>query len=390
VSRLRPFLRLLAAVPCAVLIRLLRPLVLVRLAVIPASRFGHFVRNLEIYVARRRLGIEPRAFDVFYLDSPVSNQVLATMWRRVLTITPFARDVDRVSRRLPGAAAHRFTVWRADATRPYPARDPDGAMLRTSPALQFTASELRRGRDELAALGIPPGAPYVCIHARDSAYQEYILPNKERPVPFHDVTVESYLPAAEELTRRGYHVLRMGARVKRPLVTSNPAIIDYASLARSEFLDLYISATCAFFLGSGTGLFNVPLVFRRPVALANLVNFEFVCTWMPNYTFITKTLWHRAERRTLTFSEMLRPEISRDLRFRYDEAGIEVVENSADEIVALAVEIDERRRGIWSATEADEARQQRFWSLWERGEINTIFNARIGTAFLRQHEALVR
>ena len=45
-----------------------------------------------------------------------------------------------------------------------------------------------------------------------------------------------HFPSLEELTKRGYFVLRMGSKVKDKLNTNNPKILDYANMEiRSDF-----------------------------------------------------------------------------------------------------------------------------------------------------------
>ena len=69
--------------------------------------------------------------------------------------------------------------------------------------------------------------------------------------------------------------------------------------------------------------------------------------------------------------------------------GIEVIENTPEEILAVAVEMDERLKGIWRTTEEDEELQRRFWSLSKPSELNRVFVARIGAEFLRQNRELL-
>jgi len=187
----------------------------------------------------------------------------------------------------------------------------------------------------------------------------------------------------------------MGAAASEPFTSSEARIIDYASTARDDFLDIFLCAHCHFYCGDGGGLFNVPLIFRRPIATVNYVHLAFMTSWNPYDLFIPKTLWLRSEKRWLTLREILESEIG---RFKYDaqyaEHGIEVVDNTPDEITALAIEMEERLCGTWQTTEEEEELQRRFWTIYR--ETNALYRdatvqtrRRIGAEFLRQHRELL-
>ena len=96
---------------------------------------------------------------------------------------------------------------------------------------------------------------------------------------YRDPDIHDYVATVEELARRGYCTARMGATVKEPLQTTNTMIIDYATKGRTEFLDIYLGAKCYFYLGDPCGLDAIPMVFRRPLAMVNLVPLEYAPTW---------------------------------------------------------------------------------------------------------------
>ena len=74
----------------------------------------------------------------------------------------------------------------------------------------------------------------------------------------------------------------------------------------------------------------------------------------------------------------------------YEQLGIEIVENTPEEIKALAVEMDERLKGTWQTTKEDEELQRRFWSIYRPHSLfhGTIL-AHIGAEFLRQNRELL-
>lgn len=175
--------------------------------------------------------------------------------------------------------------------------------------------------------------------------------------------------------------------VKEALKVSNPMIIDYATNGhRNDFMDVYPGAKCSFFISSGTGIDGIPEIFRRPYMFVNLAPLERVHSWNANHLFIPKKYWLRGENRFITFREILNSGAGRFLKSEQFEAmGIELIENTPEEIAALAIEIDERLKGTWQTTKEDKELQRHFWSLYKPSELHDRIVSRIGAAFLRQH-----
>ena len=73
----------------------------------------------------------------------------------------------------------------------------------------------------------------------------------------------------------------------------------------------------------------------------------------------------------------------------FEQQGIELIENTSEEIRDVVIEMDERLNGTWETTEQDEEFQRQFWSLFKPNEKNTVFRCRTGTKFLRQNKDLL-
>jgi len=382
---------MLVALSVVLLIRLLRPALVVRFRRLRYDRIGHFAANTEVYLCERDAGLAggpKRSIDIFYCYGPVCNEQLRHMWGRVLRMWPgaLADPVDRLNRLLPGGDAH-VVAWRDDH-----ARDIHNLLDRCPAHLSFLPEEELKGRACLKAMGVPEGAKFVCFHARDSAYLESTDPGIDcRLHNYRDSDINNYVLAAEELTRLGYYAIRMGAVVKQALQVTDDRIIDYATNGhRSDFMDIYLGAHCAFFISSGTGIDAIPEVFRRPYAFVSLVPLEYASTWNSDHIFIPKKYWLVNEGRFMTFLEIITSGAGRFLwSEQYAARGIELIENRPDEIAALAMEMESRLKGTWDATEEDEELQHRFWSVYPRSELHGRIVSRIGTDFLRENKELL-
>ena len=376
----------LPLVPVVVFIRLLRPLVLIRFGLLISSRIGHYAANTEIYLCGRDAGLQPKhAFDIFFEQETVCNRQLKKMWERsrALRVWSFSRALYFANKLLPGSKKHTIPI-QSD-------RDIHGLIDSTPGHLSFTPEEERKGREELNKLGIPDNAGYICFHGRNPYYLKKVFPSWD--FSYHDyldVDIRNFIPAVEELCRRGNFLVRTGAVVKEPLEIVHPMIIDYAWNHRSDFLDVYLAANCRFYLLSPTGIYAVAEIFRRPGAFVNVASVEYVVSWARNTLSIFKKYWLIKERRFMTFREILDSGAGRFVyRRQFEQLGIELIENTPEEITALAIEMDERLNGTWQTTEEDEELQQRFWSLYKASELHGKIVSRIGTQFLRQHRHLL-
>lgn len=383
---------LILSIPLVIFIRMLSPFVVIRLGPIFSKRIGHFTITTELYLCEEDLNSRGlRTVDIFYYKpEPICNYQLKKMWDRRLNVSRFnniAYYVDRMNRYLPGSQRYLIPM------DPKKDIDTKGLLARTSPHLQFIHQEEEQGRKELFKMGIPEDASFICFHARDSAYLDNIYSDYNwRKHDFRDCNIQNYLPALEELTKRGYFVIRMGSVVKEALNTANPKIIDYATRYRTEFLDIYLSAKCRFFIGSASGIDHVATLFRRPVAYVNFIPLGRVHSWGLNDLFIPKNLWLRKESRFLTFPEILNSGIGQfgvAKSEKYGELGIDVIENMPEEITNLVIEMDDRLNGRWQTKEEDEELQRCFWLLFKNSKFHRKITIRIGADFLRQNQELL-
>lgn len=357
------------AIPVVVVIRLIRPWLLVRMGGLISSRLGHFAANTELHLCEMDADINvPRQHyvDFFYMAyDPICNQQLAIMWKRVLPILPswFMAPIDWVNRLIPGGSIHEI------GNNTQHDRDVHNLLDRFPPHLKFTEEELARGENGLQALGIPPGSPFVCLTVRDSAYLaqfrsdgNYVYSHDEH----RDCNVQNFVLAAEELANRGYFVIRMGAKVRESMESSHTMVIDYATNGmRNDFMDIYLGAKCWFCISVGTGFDAVPYIFRRPIVYVNFVPLGYLLTFRAQFLGLIKHHYAVAENRELTLCEIFSYGIGLSLLASdYDSKGIKLRENTPEEIRDLVVEMEERLNGTWVAHPDDEILQKRFREMY--------------------------
>jgi putative glycosyltransferase (TIGR04372 family) len=181
----------------------------------------------------------------------------------------------------------------------------------------------------------------------------------------------------------------MGQVVKEPLPPISPQVIDYATYHRSDFGDMYLVAKCKFFLGSSGGILAVSYIFNTPVAHTNIIPLRHI-PFEKHDIFIPKKLWNIEQERWFTFPEII--DSGMDIWTNaewFRDGGVQVVENTSEEVLSIAKEMHARLDGTWVTTEEDEHLQQQFKNLFPPSHHCHGFPARIGADFLRQNKELL-
>ncbi len=407
-SQLAKWFLVAAAIPFVIGMRVLRPIVVIRLGPLDIGRIGAMC-SADWYLAECGGGMyNKKYFDVFYFTKStgvISNHQWLKMWKRVLRVSPFwkfTHILDKVNRRLPGFGTH--IIPRNDAVprygQEYKGLETARCVLNyKKSSIAFTSAEETFGQEALLQLGIPEGKPFICFHARDSAYLKTTFSKRDWSYhDFRDSDIENYLLAVGNLAQQGYYALRMGSVVGKKIECDHYHAIDYAlNGKRTEFLDIYLGAKCQFFLCSDTGMSTIPEVFRRPVVYVNWVPLlRLPSFYALNGLIIPKKFYLRKEQRFLTFKEILESEMgSASLGEIFEKSGVELIENTPEEIASVALEMDKRLKGKWVESEEDRLLQESFWDLFDSSCYNStglypIRSAiRIGADFLRQNKFLV-
>lgn len=180
---------------------------------------------------------------------------------------------------------------------------------------------------------------YVCLHIRlyeDQGPYAYDLEKETDPRGIQKL--ENYLPVVELLTKRGYQVVRMGARNERRL----PDIcgyVDYANFSLQNIVnDLYMVSGSAFFIGSKSGTDAFAALFRKP-----LLGLNYTCLnsmlGLPELRFCPKRIVDRSGR-ALSLSEMLNHEVYYSQGPEaYNNAGLRTVDLTSEELVEATEEM---------------------------------------------------
>lgn len=369
-------------VPVALLLALFNKIspVPFKIYLLRVERVGQMAGNQEEILCELYHGLRPREFRVFVHRDKPSNMVLYTMLNRVIPCRQIFLPLFDVCNKLGGLGVSDTSMHSITG------RDPLQLIKNTPQHVEFTEAELREARQDCRAAGIAPEKPFIAVLGRDTAYLESINEPTDNE-SYRNVDINTFIPALEYLAE-DHQVVRLGSIVRDRMNTTHPNIFDYPfSGKRTEMLDVFLSAKCRFFFSVGTGLDAIAAYnFRLPVLYVNYIPIQYLTELKHNAIFIFKRLWNTKENRYFTLTEIL----STDIQHGYtpsmlDPLNVEVRDNTPEEILAVACEMNERLNGTWQTTEEDEELQRRFWAKFREISGDFPCEARVGAAFLREN-----
>lgn len=261
---------------------------------------------------------------------------------------------------------------------------------------KLTEDEEKEGHAKMEAMNLH--TPFVCISSRDSKYLATLYPDRDCSYHnYRDSDINKLKLTVEYLGEKGIKTVRMGRDVQGKVDFDN--CIDYANEYYDELLDIILSKECKFYLGDPHGLSFLPMVLNRPVALKNFIPVFLdseAFPYHPNNLYIFKKYFKKDENRFLSMWEMM--QIEKKVKYdgnKYREFGVEVIENSEEEILDLTVEMNARLDGEWVETPQDRELQRKYQSIyqaWCKQEHyldSATLHFNVGTIFLRKNAFLL-
>ena len=350
------------------------------------QRIGHLALEGDCFLREHILntGRPPVAVMVEPAHGGFANPVMAEYLSRYVTIIPRITRGDLVDKALveAGYAVHTapYAVAMYETARAF---DVYRRWGKRAPLFALTPGDRAAAAAFLRSAGVPAGAWFVCMHARARGYS----PSDEHWHTHRNVDIADYGAAIDHIVSRGGWCIRMGDPTMEPMAPQ-AQVIDYArSPQKSPRLDIALTASCRFFLGCASGLYNVAAMFGRPSALANLTPLSGAYGLGVDDLAIPQGIVD-ARGRALHVAEVFASKVA-DYRlaeeFRAD--GLTPRNVAPVEIAALADEMMDRLDGAAVYTAGDEARQESFRGFLRPGNYAYGTNSRLGRDYLQAHLA---
>ena len=288
VRRFIKFVLLVGSLIVLAIMKLIQPFVKFQLCIVGFHRYGHLALEPEVFLAEQEVSRANKKFtrpvvNLWSLGPTAkqSNKYLARKWSERLTVVPswMVSALHDAGEFLP---ALKLVEPRLSIT------GSENGLDKTEPHLSFSNEETADGQRGLLEIGIDPRRPYVCLIVRDGGHYRSKGDIESSGYELINFNINDFASAAEALIAHGYQVVRMGSGSEQPFTNAPTGVIDYASSnRRSEFLDVYLAATCAFAISTQTGPDAVCMLFRRPVLYVDVTRYcQFffgskIATWTP-------------------------------------------------------------------------------------------------------------
>lgn len=354
------------------------------------TRIGHLCIEIDCFIKEGILNLRPQFVGVILAPGgKVANNHLMTYWRqyegKYITIikSPTACVL------LKALANNRITGY---SLVPYVCVTDKSASYVDivekyqgfPPLISLSKSDYKFGYSVLQKLGMPQDAYFVCVHCREDGYV-----SGENQL-YRNGDIMSFIPAIKYITENGGWVIRMGDSTMKHLPPMDH-VIDYAhSDEKSEQMDIFLCASCKFFLGCSSGLVSVAHIFGVPVVSVNSAPMSMLVGYRPDDISIPKLIWSDKEHRLLTFKEVFNSDIS---NFRFDnlyaDANVNVVDNTQEDIRAITIEMLAHLEGEITYSEEDEKLQISYKSMMNPSHYSFGTISRIGRDFLRKYKHLL-
>ena len=245
---------------------LLRPFVQVRFWPIYGDRIGHLIIETDIFISQIQHR-DPRVIYFCFFARTPANDFYAGLLKEKLKIVPT----------FLGEAGYVFQQTLFKKYYPLPRVN----LLRTRSALTKTSKWISDDFTRadvtslLKKLQVESSRPYVCLWVRDSEYGAQIMSGRDQHFAEHrNADITNYHLLCRTLDSYGFSVVRMGRiSVSESLQNCGP-YRDYSSSDfNSETNDFLLAKFCSFAICGDSGSVTIPLVYRKPIALANIGGF---------------------------------------------------------------------------------------------------------------------
>lgn len=231
------------------------------------------------------------------------------------------------------------------------------------PLMPFSGALEQYAEEKMKQMGIE--GDYICIHAREAATKKNNFIATYDDTSIIDADINSYGQACDYMRRLGYQSVRMGKDESRKCEIAG--VIDYANEFYDDLMDFYLVSKCKFMIGGMAGIVAVAPFWGRPALITNALSFCYGKEALPRTAYdlyIPKKFYSKQKKRLLNLYE------SWDISYkcdrynkRFEEEGIEIINNTEEEILNATIEMNEKLDHRWSQSEEEKRCLEKYWRI---------------------------
>lgn len=222
--------------------------------------------------------------------------------------------------------------------------------------LDVPADLLAEGEALLARMGYGDDRPSVVLHVRDAGYMPELAYHH-----FRTARLDNYMPAIDHLVSKGYRVFRIGDHTSVRLEHESPHVVDLAHHPDyADILDVVCMSRARFAITCSSGPEAIARVIGTPMVMVN--GYIQPDHWLNERDLLLfKTYRDKAAGKPLSYEDMLvRNLFLKNTVEGFEQEGVVLEENSAEQILAVVGEMEARLDG---SLEADPELDRRFRAL---------------------------
>lgn len=229
------------------------------------------------------------------------------------------------------------------------------------PLILFNDQTKKYAKGKMRDMGVK--GEYICIHAREVSTKRNNFSSLYDDTSILDTDINTFRSACDYIKTLNYQIIRMGKDESKECNISE--VIDYANCFYDELMDFYLLANCKFLLAGMAGIVSVAAYWGRPVLQTNAVTICYGQESLPRTRYdmyITKKFFLRKENRFLNLYEMLFVSYKCNRQTeRYKAEGIEIYDNTEEEILKATIEMNEKLNHTWIESEEEKMCREKYW-----------------------------
>lgn len=388
------------------LIVILSPFIHIRLYLLSSERIGELVFSAEEYFKYKHYNLKEnkKFLDVFILTHIVSNKTYVELISKKLLIFegnklfPVFRLIKLISKKI--SYFKKFILYYKDF---YNIEKYDKNNIKI-----FMPNEMIvKGDRFLENIGIKKNDKIICLLVRNNKYLNQNFPSYNYNYhSYRDCDINNFIDAISIATEKGYFVFRMGAVKEDLLNINNKKFIEYSSLYRSDFLDVYLANRCEFSLSSGCGWDALTsFTFRKKHIYVNAAPLMVPLLNRSYPLFSIKLHFDNNKDKFLSLKEIFQLNLSHGVTTDfYKKKNITLIENDSEDIQNIVLEMINRIEGNTNYSKEDDLMKKNFIDICKKyfnyedsNDINrttinpkdTILNQDISSSFLKKHNYLL-
>jgi len=284
---------------------LIRPFFLIRFALLPDERIGHFVQDIAIYILKKKKN-NHLDFFCFSHKKHNANQFIKKKWEEQLNLLPDFLLI-------PISKLIQIFYYLLPFQNPHSIRmnsfDQNNDIFKSKKKI-FTLSrkEALDGINKQIQLGIPKNKKFIVLIIRDQKFLKTISPEKNWDYhKYRNINLNKFKKLVNYFTGKGIYVVRMGKIVEKKFpIKNNSLFIDYPFTSqRSDFMDYFLCRNALFAVSTLTGLDSLCYVNKVPIlGLQHPFNTPEILNRCTYVTF--KKLYSKKKKDILTIEETLK------------------------------------------------------------------------------------